>query len=215
MKLPIYNQHGGQTGQEIELPGKIFDAKKIKPEAVHFVATAMLANVRSPVAATKTRGEVRGGGKKPWQQKGTGRARAGSIRSPLWRGGGITFGPRPNRNFHKKINRKIRRLGLLSVLSDRAAGQRVLVLDSLAVTSAKTKEMKEILTGLAASMKARKILIILPAKAAALEKTARNLPGVRVTAARNLNVLELLHADMIIILKDALHVMEKVYGGTS
>lgn len=212
MQVKVYNQEGKETGRALELPAGIFAAEKIKPELVHLVAVASLANARKSVASSKTRGEVRGGGKKPWQQKGTGRARAGSIRSPLWKGGGITFGPRPNRNFAKKVNRKTRRAGLLSVLSDRARENRMLVLENLAAPSGKTREIAGLLKNLSAFTKGRKALLIIPDKNLPVLRAARNLPNLQVALAGNLNILELLSADTIIFLKDSLPVIEKTYG---
>ncbi len=206
-ELIIYNQKGEATGEKVELNPKIFGIAKIKPEVVHFVATALQANMRQPIASTKTRGEVRGGGKKPWRQKGTGRARAGSIRSPLWRGGGITFGPLKNRNFSKKINRKTRTLGILSVLTDKAKEDRILLIDNLEVPSGKTKEFKTKLDNLATLQKGRKFLLIIRAKDEQIERAARNLSNVKVCVASNLNILELLWADGLIILKDALELI--------
>src|SRR3989338_5478251 len=112
--LPLYNQAGESVGTQ-EANEKVFGLSKLNAPLVHQIVTAMLANKRNTVASTKTRGEVRGGGKKPWQQKGTGRARVGSIRSPLWRGGGIMFGPRPNRSFGRKMNKKAKRGGMLQI----------------------------------------------------------------------------------------------------
>lgn len=214
MQVAVYNQNAEQTGEKVELDPKIFGIEKIKPEVVHFVATAMLANRRRAIASTKTRGEVRGGGKKPWQQKGTGRARAGSIRSPLWRGGGITFGPTAERNFGKKINRKVRRLGIYSLLSDRARAGRVFVLDQLELREGKTKELLGHLRQLGSLVQGRKFLFLTADRQGKLLRAGRNLPNVKVETANNLNILDLLRADSIIILKNALPVLEKTYGNS-
>jgi len=141
METAVYNQKGEEI-EKIKLPSKIFGVEE-KKEIIHFVANALLSNLRKPIAHTKTRGEIRGGGRKPWRQKGTGRARAGSTRSPLWRGGGIIFGPRKEANYYKKINKKIKRLALKMVLSNRAANQRLIVLDKWSLDKIKTKEVEK------------------------------------------------------------------------
>ena len=137
MKAKVYNLEGKATG-EIELSDAIFGVK-IKPEIVHQVFTAQMNNRREPWADTKKRGEVRGGGKKPWQQKGTGRARHGSIRSPIWKGGGVTFGPLSVRNYKTKINDKLRRLALKMCLSDKASGAALWVVEDFKFAEPKTK----------------------------------------------------------------------------
>ncbi|MDP3741544.1 MAG: 50S ribosomal protein L4 [bacterium] len=211
MKVKIYNQEGKESTEGVDLNPKIFGLEKENPELVHFIANILLSNARNTVASTKTRGEVRGGGRKPWKQKGTGRARHGSIRSPLWRGGGITFGPNSERNFIKKINKKTRRLGLFTVLTDRAKNSKIVVLESLDAASGKTKDLTAKLKNLESIQAGRNVLIILPAKQEAILRAGRNLQNVKVSLAKNLNFLELLWADRIIILKDALTVIEKVY----
>ncbi len=210
MKVKIYNQTGQETQESVELSDKIFSIEKVKPELVHFVANALLSNRRNPVASTKTRGEVRGGGKKPWKQKGTGRARHGSIRSPLWRGGGVTFGPRSNRNFVIKVNKKVRRLGIFSVLTDRAREGKVSVLDKFILEQGKTKELLAILKAWGEG-KSEKLLIVVSKKETNLLRASKNLHNVRVALANNFNLLELLWADRLLILKDALPVIEKTY----
>src|SRR3989339_1594785 len=137
MNLPIYNIEGHETGK-ISLNPKIFGVKT-KSWILHQVIVAQQANSRVNVAHTKTRGEVRGGGKKPWKQKGTGRARHGSIRSPLWRGGGITFGPLNTRNFKIKVNKKAKKKALLMTLTSKAINQKIILLEKLEIDQAKTK----------------------------------------------------------------------------
>src|SRR3989339_770912 len=129
MKVPVYNQKG-ETVSEMELPKEILEVSP-NPDLVHHVVVAQQANRRQIIAHTKTRGEVRGGGKKPWRQKGTGRARHGSIRSPLWKGGGVTFGPRNDRVYEQDINRKMRRKALMVILSDKARTNTLLIVDAL------------------------------------------------------------------------------------
>lgn len=138
-KVPIYNQAGEEVGSQ-ELSEEIFGVKP-RESVVHQVVVAMLANRRQVLAHTKDRGEVRGGGRKPWRQKGTGRARHGSIRSPLWVGGGITFGPTKERNFKQKINDKMRRKAIFMCLSDRVQDGKLVLLDKMSVMEGKTKEM--------------------------------------------------------------------------
>lgn len=138
-KLTVYNQEGAVTGSQ-ELSDKVFGVG-VKNEVVHQVAVAMMGNKRQVLAHTKGRGEVRGGGRKPWRQKGTGRARHGSIRSPLWVGGGVTFGPTKERNFSKKINTKMRRKAITMCLSDRVKDGKLVLLDGLSLKDGKTKEI--------------------------------------------------------------------------
>jgi len=212
MQAKIYNKTGENTGT-VELNGKIFERKNIKPEVVHQVVTSLLLSQRSPVASTKTRGEVRGGGKKPWQQKGTGRARAGSNRSPLWRGGGITFGPRSNRNWDRKINKKEKVIGLFSILSDKAQEGRLAVLDNLDLSAPKTKELAGLIAGLQVRIPAlgRKLTIIISEKQKSLVRAGRNLPNVTIASANSLNMLDLLASSGVIIMQDALPIIERNY----
>ncbi len=212
-EVSVYNQAGQETGEKLELPAAIFARSAVKPAVVQFVAAAMLANLRTSTAATKTRGQVRGGGKKPWKQKGTGRARAGSIRSPLWRGGGVVFGPTVERNYSKKVNRKTKRLGLFAVLSSRAQEGRLAVMDNLELSSGKTRELVAKLAALGTILKGKRILIITAEKPEALQRAARNLPEVKLCLAKNLNLLDLLWSESIIVLKNALPVMTKTYLG--
>lgn len=209
MKLSVYNQNGETTGEEIELNPRIFAVAKVKNDVVHFAATAALSNMRNPIASTKTRGEVRGGGKKPWKQKGTGRARAGSIRSPLWRGGGIIFGPTPERNFTKKVNKKVRQLARKMVLTSFANEQRIAILDRLDLPEPKTREVESAIQKFVHQKEARKIALILPQKEEKVMTAARNLPHVKVLVANNLNLLDLLWAEKLVILKNALEVMQQ------
>src|SRR3989337_20604 len=157
----VYNQNGEKIGQQ-KLAATVVDAK-IVPHLIHEAVVSMRSNARRSTAHTKTRGEVRGGGKKPWKQKGTGRARHGSIRSPLWRGGGVTFGPTSDRNFFRKVNRKTKRMGLLTVLTEKAAEGKVIVLEDLGV-SGKTKELDQKLSTLRGLAGGSKLLLVIPAK---------------------------------------------------
>ncbi|KKW29790.1 MAG: 50S ribosomal protein L4 [Parcubacteria group bacterium GW2011_GWA2_52_8] len=210
MKASIYNQTGQATGT-VELNPALFESRKISPAAIHQIVVAQLANARNVVASTKTRAEVRGGGKKPWKQKGTGRARHGSIRSPLWRGGGVTFGPTSDRNFFRKVNRKTKRMGLLTVLTEKAAEGKVIVLEDLGV-SGKTKELDQKLSTLRGLAGGSKLLLVIPAKDEGALRASRNLHNTRLSLANNLNILDLLWADGMVIVKAALPILEKTYS---
>ena len=164
MKVPVYNQKAEIVG-DIELNSKIFE---VKPKQ-HLLAEAVrvqLSNARIGTAHTKTKGEVRGGGRKPWKQKGTGRARAGSIRSPIWRGGGITFGPRSNRNWELKMNKKAKKQALFMTLSDKVKENRFIVVDKMELSAIKTKEMLGILKDFRSKIKdlGKKQILVLPKK---------------------------------------------------
>lgn len=145
IKIKVYNQNAEAAG-EIELSPKVF-GMKVNNDLVHQAVVAQMANERQVIAHTKDRSEVRGGGKKPWRQKGTGRARHGSSRSPIWIGGGVTFGPRNDRNFKKRINKKMKQNAMLMVLSDKAAGNNFIILDKLEATEYKTKIFNKIISG--------------------------------------------------------------------
>ena len=216
MKTTLYNQNG-EIVDEVELPDKIFGLK-MKPNLVHQVLTAQLANSRQVIAHTKGRGEVRGGGRKPWRQKGTGRARHASIRSPIWKGGGVTFGPTKERNFKKKINKKMRRQALFMSLSSKIWDKEFLALDDLKLSAVKTKEALKILTTLAGKLEGYRlgksdrdsILIITPGQDRNIQRAVRNLPFAGVTSAQNLNPKDILDKKYLILLKDAVPVIEKL-----
>jgi len=154
IKTPVYNVNGEKVS-EVELNPKVFGLA-VKPDLVSFVVIAQKANQRQVLAHTKNKGEVRGGGRKPWRQKGTGRARHGSIRSPLWRGGGVTFGPTKERNFSLKINKKEKRQALLMVLSDKAKHEKIILIDKLELDQPKTKKFFQILQNVNLRVKTRK-----------------------------------------------------------
>ena len=207
MNLPVYNQLGEKVGT-VTLSSEIFGVKP-KVELIQKVVVAMLANLRKPWAQTKTRGEVRGGGKKPWRQKGTGRARAGSIRSPLWKGGGVIFGPRKERNYQQKINKKVRRQALLMVLSDKAADKKIIVLDEIKLENKKTKEFNQILKNL--PIKAKNYLFIYQPKEKELIKAIRNISNLKVLSIENLNLIDLLKYEYLLMTKETLKEIEKRY----
>lgn len=200
MKTETYNQNGEKIGQTL-LPKEIFDVK-INPDLVHQVVVSQMANRRIPIAHTKTRAEIRGGGRKPWRQKGTGRARAGSIRSPIWRGGGITFGPRKERVFQKKIPKKMRKKALLMALSAKAKENLIVLLDSLKIEKTKTKLMVEILNKL--PIKNTSCLIALPQKEDSIIRAARNIPKIETMQAKDLNTLDLLSFKYLLLPKESI-----------
>lgn len=203
-KVTMFNQTGAQVG-EIELADAVFG---IAPnEHVLFDAVMMQrASLRQGTHKVKTRSEVRGGGRKPWRQKGTGRARQGSIRSPQWRGGGIVFGPAP-RSYSYKLPKKVRRLAIKSALSTKVLEQNMLVLEDLALIAPKTKDMVTVLTGLSV---AKKVLIVTADLNENVALSARNIPGITVLAANEVNVIDVLHHDTLIMTKAAVEKVEEV-----
>lgn len=208
MKVPVYNQEGKEVGSAL-LPKEIFEVK-LNQDLVYQVAVSQMANRRQVLANTKGRGEVSGGGKKPWRQKGTGRARVGSIRSPLWRGGGITFGPTKERNFKKKINKKMKKTALFMILSAKAKDNNLTVLEELKIEKAKTKIMAGIFKNLPGSGK--NILLVLPKLEKDVILASRNLPGIRTVEARNLNSLDLLSFKRLIMPKETIRVIKETFA---
>jgi large subunit ribosomal protein L4 len=207
MKVPLRDMVG-KAVDEIELRDDIFGITP-NQSVMHQALVRQLANARLATAKTKTRAEVRGGGRKPWRQKGTGRARHGSIREPQWRGGGIVFGPRPGRNYRKAMPRKMRRLALRSALSVKAGEDQVIVLDELKMSAPKTKEMLNILNGLTGDSSA---LILLPERDVDVEKSVNNLPGAKTLRAHYLNLADIFSHDYLIIPLAALKVIEDILG---
>lgn len=205
MKSPIYNIAGTETGT-IDLPESVFAAKQ-NTALLHQVVTALRANARAAVAHTKGRGEVRGGGRKPWAQKGTGRARHGSIRSPIWRGGGTTHGPLKEKNYTQKINRSMAAKALAVTLSEKARGGRLMLVDALSFTDPKTKDARAALTGLGrakgfaevATRRVNAALIVLPTKSRAVEKSFQNMGNVLVSEARSITPLDVLRFRYVLI----------------
>ncbi len=214
MKVDVYTQKGTKSGS-VEVSDVVFGAKW-NADLVHQVVVGMQANARTPVAHTKNRGEVRGGGKKPWKQKGLGRARHGSSRSPIWRGGGVAFGPRNDRVFAKKINRKMRARALFSALSKKYADGEVLFVDSIVFDAPKAKEAQTVLTNLAkvkgfetlATKKHNAAYIALPEKDVLAQKSFSNFGNVYLGEARNLNAVDALKYKTIVIVNPAESVQE-------
>lgn len=206
-KVTIYNQEGKTIG-DLELSEKVFG---VKPDAalVHEAVIAQRANARKTLASTKTRGEVRGGGKKPWKQKGTGRARQGSTRSPNWVGGGIAFGPRKERNFEIKINKKARQKALRIALSDKVTTKHLLVVDAIKTDKAKTKVIASMIKALPLE---KTTLVVSPASNPTLLRMVRNLPNVKLVTANSVNLVDVLAYRSIVMLQDAVPVLEKIYA---
>ncbi len=202
----LYNMSGEKIG-DIELNDNIFGAE-INKELMHRVVVNQLANKRQGTQSTKTRGEVSGGGRKPWRQKGTGRARHGSIRSPQWIKGGVALGPKP-RSYRYTLPRKVKRAALKSALSSKVAGNDILVLDTIKFDEIKTKQMVNVLGNLKVDSSA---LIVLPGKDENVEKSARNIPGVKTALVNTINVYDILKYDKFIITKDAVSKVEEVYA---
>lgn len=207
MEVSAYNQKGEETGK-VKLPADVFNIK-VKPELIHFVVTAIQSNLRQSLAHTKIRGEVSGGGKKPWRQKGTGRARAGTIRSSLWRGGSITFGPRKERNYKKKINKKIKNLALKMILSDKATNKKIIILDQLDFSKIKTKEAANFFKKLPNHKE--KSLIILEKKNSQTTLSFKNIPQYMTTLADNLNIIDIVKNKYFVMTKEGLKKIEKTY----
>ncbi|AEE97327.1 50S ribosomal protein L4 [Mahella australiensis] len=204
-KVPVYNIEGQQVG-EIELKDEIFGIE-VNEAALHQVVQMQLANKRQGTQSAKTRGEVRGGGRKPWRQKGTGRARQGSIRAPQWIKGGVVFAPKP-RDYSYTLPKKLRRLAMKSALTSKVRDNELIVLDNISIEQPKTKEMFRILRNLKAD---RKVLMVLPEKDEIIQKSSRNIPGVKTALVNTLNVYDILNCDKFIILKDAVPKVEEVY----
>ncbi len=203
-KVAVFNIEGVQVG-EIELNDAVWGIKP-NEHVLHQAVVMQLAGRRQGTHSTKTRGEVSGGGRKPWRQKGTGRARHGSIRSPIWRHGGIVFGPRP-RSYKISLPKKVRRLAMKSALSSKALAGEVVVLDDLSLEQPKTKKMVEIIRNLNINSKA---LVVTAEKDENVTKSARNIPGIKPLQAAGLNVYDLLHHDKLVITKDAVAKVEEV-----
>lgn len=206
MQVPVYNIQGERVS-ETELRDDIFGAP-INTALMHQALVRQLANARLGTHDTKTRSEVRGGGRKPWRQKGTGRARQGSIRAPQWRGGGTVFGPTP-RSYRKKMPRKMRRQALRSALSVKAADSQLVLLDSLEMAEPKTKEVAAVLDRLGIDSSA---LILLPQRDEIVLRSVRNLPKVQTLVAQYLNVRDLLQFDYIVLPLASLGVIEGILG---
>jgi len=201
-KADVVNIQGEKVG-EVELNDAIW-ATDVKPYLIHDVVVMQLNNRRRGTAKTKTRGEVRGGGKKPWRQKGTGRARAGSTTSPVWVGGGTVFGPRP-KEYHMSLPKKVRRAALRSALTVRNQGAHLLVLDKLELPSISTKSF----AGIMKTLNLSKPLVVVQGKDEVLEKSARNIPYTKVLRTEWLNVYDVMRHEQLMVTVDALKKIEE------
>lgn len=203
-KTALYDITGAQVG-EVELSEAVFGAP-VNEAVLHEVVTAYLANQRQGTQSALTRSEVRGGGIKPWRQKGTGRARHGSSRSPEFRHGGVVFAPKP-RDYRKSVNKKVKRIAMHSALSSKALENEVVVFDALDIAAPKTKEMVKVLS----AMEIENALIVLPEKDEIVERASANIPGVKTTLVGTLNVYEILKYGKLILTKESLKKVEEVY----
>ena len=196
----------GKTVGNIDLDPNLFDIE-INEHAVHMAVVQYLANQRQGTKSTKTRSEVRGGGRKPWRQKGTGRARQGSIRSPQWVGGGVVFAPKP-RDFSFKLNKKLKRLALKSVLTDKARNGNLVVVDHLDLPEIKTKTMVNVCE----SLNVAKALFVMDGSNTNVMKSARNIPTIKTAGVNTINVYDILHYDNLVVTKEAVLKMQDVYA---
>lgn len=203
--VAIYNMKGEEVGS-LELSEAVFGAK-INEHLVHMSVVQYLANKRQGTQKAKTRSEVRGGGRKPWRQKGTGHARQGSIRAPQWKGGGVVFAPTP-RDYSFKLNKKEKRAALKSVLTSKVNDSKFIVLDELKLDEIKTKKFREVMENL----KVNKALVILNEKDENVIMSARNLPAIKTALTNTINVYDILKYDTIVVTKDAVATIEEVYA---
>ena len=205
-KLAVLDKTGKKVS-DIKLNEAVFAIEPSK-SAMHLMVVNYLANQRQGTQSTLTRSEVSGGGKKPWRQKGTGRARQGSTRAPQWTHGGIALGPKP-RDYSFDVNKKVKRLAMKSALSSKVAAKEMIVLDDFGLDAIKTKEVADVLAPIKAG---KKTLIVLPEKNDVVYKSARNIEGANVTLVNTLNVYDILNCNTIVVLKDAVAKIEEVYA---
>ena len=203
--VAVVNMNGENVGT-IELNDAIFGIEA-NEHVMHLAVVQYLANQRQGTQSAKTRAEVRGGGRKPWRQKGTGRARQGSTRSPQWTGGGVVFAPKP-RNYSFKLNKKVKRLALQSALSTKVAENKIIVLDELNLNEIKTKEMAKVLN----NIKCGKALIVMDGSNKNVMLSARNIPEVKTASVNTINVYDLLKYNTLVVTKEAVAKIEEVYA---
>jgi large subunit ribosomal protein L4 len=204
--IPLYDRTGKTVGN-VELSDELF-AAPVNTAVLHQVVTAQLAARRTGTHDTKTRGEIRGGGKKPYRQKGTGRARQGTVTAPHYRGGGVVFGPHP-RSYEQRLPRKMKRLALRGALTAKLADEQLKVIDTFGLEAIKTRDLAGVLRALAAD---GRVLVVSPGRDQNLELSARNLPTVDIILADSLNVVDLIKADLVLIEQPALARMQEVYA---
>lgn len=205
-QVQVYNQEGRKTSK-LELADSVFGIEPNK-NAMHLAVVSYLAAQRQGTQSTLTRSEVSGGGAKTWRQKGTGRARQGSTRSPQWTHGGIALGPKP-REYKVSLNKKVRRLAMKSALSSKVAESEMMVLNKIELDEIKTKAMAEVFTKLKAG---KKVLLVLPENNDVIYKSARNIKGVKVVTVNTLCVYDILNCNNLVVLKDAAKKIEEVYA---
>ncbi len=203
--VALYNMSGEQIGT-IDLKDEIFNVE-VSEHAMHMAVVQYLANHRQGTQSAKTRAEVRGGGRKPWRQKGTGRARQGSIRSPQWVGGGVVFAPKP-RDYSFKLNKKFKRLALKSALTTKVTENKIVVVDELALAEVKTKEMAKVLT----NIKVDNALIVMSGVNKNVMLSARNIPSVKTAGVNTINVYDILKYNTLVLTKEAVSQIEEVYA---
>ena len=203
--VAVMNMNGENVGS-IELNDAVFGIEA-NEHVMHLAVVQYLANQRQGTQSAKTRAEVRGGGRKPWRQKGTGRARQGSTRSPQWTGGGVVFAPKP-RDYSFKLNKKVKRLALQSALSTKVAENKIIVLDELTLNEIKTKEMVKVLN----NIKCEKALIVMDGSNTNVMLSARNIPNVKTASVNTINVYDLLKYNTLVVTKDAVAKIEEVYA---
>jgi len=212
LKIKVYNQTA-EAVKDLELSAKIFGVKP-NNELLHQAMVAQMAAQRQVLANTKDRSEVRGGGKKPWKQKGTGRARVGSSRSPLWRAGGVTFGPTKDRNFKVKINQKMKQKAIFMALSDKVTEGTLVILDNLEFKEYKTKQFNTMLSALEKKVlknERRNILVVNEAKNEKTKYSGRNLVGVKMINLENINLIDLLNYKNLLLTENAVKVLTDRY----
>jgi large subunit ribosomal protein L4 len=207
ISVKTYNSEGKEAGT-MNLPAKIFGVE-LNPDLVHQVLTLQQANRRQVIAHVKGRGDVSGGGRKPWPQKHTGNARHGSTRSPIWVGGGVTHGPTADRNFSRKINKKMRRKALSMVLSEKAKKDLLVLLEDLKMENGKTKELATLLRKL--PCEDQRLLLVLPALDQSLIRAGNNIAFAKTMQARELNVLDLMQAKYLVMPKDSVRIIEETF----
>ena len=203
--VAVYNMNGEEVGS-IELNDSIF-AVEANEHVMHLAVVQYLANQRQGTQSAKTRAEVRGGGRKPWRQKGTGRARQGSIRSPQWKGGGVVFAPKP-RDYSFKLNRKMKRLALQSALSTKVTEGKIIVVDELSLPEVKTKEMVKVL----GNLKCEKALVVMNGSNKNVMLSTRNIPNIKTASVNTINVYDLLKYNTLVVTKEAVEKIEEVYA---
>ena len=205
-EIKVVNMAGAEVGTMV-LADSVF-AVDVNSAVLHMAVKNYLGNQRQGTQSTLTRTEVSGGGRKPWRQKGTGRARQGSTRSPQWTHGGIALGPKP-RSYRTKLNKKVRRVAITSALSAKVADNKMIVIDSIAATEYKTKVMASMLTAVGAG---RKSLVVLPEKNDMVYESFSNIPGVKVALSNTINVYDILNCDSFVVAKDAALKIQEVYA---